>query len=456
MRLKKPKDKLRTFIFSVMVAILIMNPIYFYIVSDPYRFYTDDEVFIHDDNFSYNIIATRTTNEYSFQKTQLNTGVFDAASNTTFVVYSSGINWHQSANSPYIIYFNHTTQTWSPEKEIIKSPVKPDSHNYPTLLIDAEGYLHVFHSFHGNHEILHAKSINPRDINDWEISYIEGTEKATYGAAYQASNGDFYILARITHEHEHEPEYVIKSTDQGQTWTINCIIDPAPVIDYWGTIYTKGIKYESNPEGLHITFGVHQYHNLYMNKHYHVFYSFQDNHLYGVNGQDYGTTLEGSELGGNLLFFDLGGTTVFYNVRIGLDLHEDGRPHIFWREKDTPMGEIMRWASWNGTAWSEFGGQEMEYVNPFSANYTGNDIFALTVIKGSRRVYHIEYNTSSNEILNQSLILQTINTKGRRFSHVLFIEQACPEILGLIIDGPNTPWENPIPVGKMITYGIKH
>ena len=125
-----------------------------------YLFYYDDETFEYGD-YEIKLLAEKTTNEYSFQKTQFNTGVFDEVSNITFIVYSSGTHWRHSAISPHIRYYNHSLETWSAEKEIAVSPVEPDSHNYPSLIMDKEGFLHVFHTFHNNYEILYAKSNAP-------------------------------------------------------------------------------------------------------------------------------------------------------------------------------------------------------------------------------------------------------------------------------------------------------
>lgn len=453
MRRKTRNIALLTLFTIIIISFLLIDPINLFNFGD-----SDDETYVYGD-FNIKFAVEGTTNDYARQKTQLNAGVYDKSSNSTFIVYSSGVNGVLSANSPCIIYFNHTTQEWSQEKEIETSPVEPDAHNYPSLIIDESGYLHVFHTFHANHDILYAKSKEPRDISEWTITYLEGTEKATYGAAYQAKNGDFYLLVRMRLEdytdYDYEPEFMLKSTDHGGTWSITRLIDPGPVKDYWGTIYTKGIHYESQPEGLHITFGVHQHHNGYMNEHFYIFYSFEDNHIYGVNGQDYGGTLEQSEMVGNVLVFDLGGTVDFYNVRIALDLDDSGNPYIFWNEETTDKGDILRWATWDEGNWVISDAQEMEHIGPFGANYIGSGIFELYTKKWGSWAYYYQYDTRENNKTKTSLILHTNDNVERGFSQIMFIENAHPEILGFFIDGDGSNWQNPKPNGKLITFGLK-
>ncbi len=409
-------------------------------------------------DFDIKFAEENMVNDYARQKTQLNGGVYDNESQSTFIPFSSGVNGSNSACSPYIKFFNHSTGRWSTAIEILQSPVEPDSHNYPSLLIDDKGYLHIFHTFHANHEIMYAKSKNPRDISKWDVQFLNGTEKATYGAAFQSSSGDFYLLVRIREDSQdgmdYEPEFILKSSDVGQTWTHIKLIDPSPLVDHWGTIYTKGVHYEPNPEGLHITFGVHQYHNQFLNQHFYTFFNFSDNHLYGVDGKDNGPSLEMTELTGNLVLFDLGGSTLFYNVRMAIDLDEAGNPHIFWAQKKSNGGIYLRWAKWNENGWKITDVEDMDWVSPFGLTYCGEGVFQIYAKKWGTWTYQYVFDTISNTMTNSSLILHTDNNQDRGFSQIMFIENAHPEILGFFIEGDGSSWRSPKPNGKLITFGF--
>jgi len=411
--------------------------------------------------------ATRTVFYPARQKTQLHTGVYDAKSQRTYVVYPAGKKDGLSACSPYIIYYDHKEGFWSIPVEITASPVKPDAHNYPQLLIDSKGHLHVLQAFHGNHDILHAVSKHPEDITSWKVSYIKETKGATYGAAYKAKDGTFYFLSRIrekaTPSHEnYEPEYYLKSTDDGKTWQKQRLIDPRPHADGWGTIYTKGILYSKEPEGLHITFGVHQKHNIYLQKHYYIFFKFSDGQVYNAKGEALGSDVDRKEYEASCLLFAHTHRQDFYNVRVALAQTPDKQPVILYNRKadrdgktsqGTPIKEgeqrLIK-ASWDGQKWLH---QDLGYtsVYPFGAQAISKDKIRLFATK-SRKTFN-EYILEGDK-LTQGKQLAKVQKEDHVLTHIMWLTHSAPSLSGMYYEAPRASWHKPPANGSLFGFAL--
>lgn len=348
--------KKTVFIFSVLLTLLST------VVFAP-------KIFAQGGFFTYQF-ASNTVDVTAGMKNQYRNGAYDGTSNTTYIVYPSGTSGPYSASNPYIRAYNHKTHTWSNEVLIDNSfEWQTDNHNYPQILIDNSGYIHVFSFGHGT-QIVHATSVSPRDVSSWnkETLHPDDIQNATYPAAYKAKNGDFYVVFRQgLSDVWHEPETVLKSTDNGKTWTVQRIIDPFHNTDGWNTIYVKGIYYSPDPEGIHITFGIHKDHNAYFNKHYYVFYSFSDNHIYSVSGVDFGTTIDRNEIEScpECLILDYGRDMYyesFGSQPTAISIDKSGSPQIYYTYLTGPYRGILhikKWdkntKSWLDTAYPDLG-----------------------------------------------------------------------------------------------------
>jgi len=124
--------------------------------------------------------------------------------NRTYVVYQD------AGYDPKIMYFDHTTETWSLPVKVAESPID-DNHGCPALLIDQNGYLHVFYGCHAT-AMKHAKSDSAEDISAWTVQ-ADVDANATYPIARIASNGDIYVFYRSG-----DLSAFRKSTDDGATW----------------------------------------------------------------------------------------------------------------------------------------------------------------------------------------------------------------------------------------------
>ena len=137
---------------------------------------------------------------------------------------------------PYVAAYNHNTQLWNgPFKAGTSilgkdSTKKIDSHGKPTMIIDDEGYIHIFYGGHGGDKALHgenplgghhsgenrhAVSEEPYNISRWrDLNNLPPF--GTYNQAVKMDNGDIYLFYR---HGAHRSDWVYqKSVDNGLTF----------------------------------------------------------------------------------------------------------------------------------------------------------------------------------------------------------------------------------------------
>ena len=149
----------------------------------------------------------------------------------TYVTYQGPLE------DPYIATYNHTTEEWSgPFKAGVsamgkdpKRKKKIDNHGKPSMIIDNDGYIHIFFGGHGgmphhgdnplgNHhygENKHVVSKRPLDISEWEeLDTIPPF--GTYNQVIKMDNGDIYLFYR---HGAHRSDWVYHvSTDNGRNF----------------------------------------------------------------------------------------------------------------------------------------------------------------------------------------------------------------------------------------------
>ncbi|WP_309008720.1 BNR-4 repeat-containing protein [Pelagicoccus sp. SDUM812005] len=148
------------------------------------------------------------------------------------------VSYQGPLEDPYVAAYDHKSDRWTgPFKAGVsamgKDPnrtKKIDNHGKPTLIVDDEGYIHVFYGGHGgtpeahgdnplgNHhygENKHAVSKRPYDITEWEdLDTIPPF--GTYNQAVKMDNGDIYLFYR---HGAHRSDWVYhKSTDNGRSF----------------------------------------------------------------------------------------------------------------------------------------------------------------------------------------------------------------------------------------------
>ena len=134
---------------------------------------------------------------------------------------------------PYVAAYNHNSQRWSGPFQAGTSILgkdstkKIDSHGKPTMIIDDEGYIHIFYGGHGGDKSLHgdnplgghhsgenrhAVSQRPFDITSWrDLNNVPPF--GTYNQVIKMDNGDIYLFYR---HGAHRSDWVYqKSVDNG-------------------------------------------------------------------------------------------------------------------------------------------------------------------------------------------------------------------------------------------------
>ncbi len=188
----------------------------------------------------------------------------------TYIAYQGPLE------DPYVAAYDHTNGEWSgPFKagisEMGKTPgAKIDNHGKPALVIDNEGYVHLFFGGHGgmprhgtnkfgnthNGRQIHVVSKRPQDISSWDV--LDNVSPfGTYNQTVKMDNGDIYLFYR---HGAHRSDWVYqKSTDNGRSFAREVPVlkhlahDGDPIIhDSWYAWFTKG------PGGLII--GQYNYH----------------------------------------------------------------------------------------------------------------------------------------------------------------------------------------------------
>lgn len=146
------------------------------------------------------------------------------------------VSYQGPKEDPYIASYNHQTGQWQGPFRAGISELgrrdggkKFDNHGKPTMLIDDEGYIHIFYGGHGGQASngknplgnthhganKHAVSKRPYDISQWEdLNNI--TPFGTYNQALKMDNGDIYLFFR---HGAHRSDWVYqKSVDNGRTF----------------------------------------------------------------------------------------------------------------------------------------------------------------------------------------------------------------------------------------------
>ena len=148
------------------------------------------------------------------------------------------VSYQGPLEDPYVATYNHATGEWDGPyraglSELGRMPLtegRIDNHGKPTLIIDDEGYIHIFYGGHGgsrrdgvnplgnvhNGRNRHAVSARPYDITEWvDLDNIPAF--GTYNQAVKMDNGDMYLFYR---HGAHRSDWVYhKSTDNGRTFS---------------------------------------------------------------------------------------------------------------------------------------------------------------------------------------------------------------------------------------------
>ncbi|MGL3668374.1 BNR-4 repeat-containing protein, partial [Klebsiella pneumoniae] len=278
-------------------------------------------------------------------------------------------------------------------------------HNNPSVIVDGDGYIHVFTSMHMN-LLRYFKSAAPNDVTNmvdasWNFPDVDWTY--TYPTVARGPEGDVYVMMRRSNRtpvnDTKRPGVVYRYRLASKTWERY-----APVAEADNrSIYPDDMM--AFADGLHLLFQWAHYPSSAVR---HV-------GEYGVIGTDglmrtiNNTPLPMPVTQGQLAYKPLQpgeNPAISDGLKMGIQSAKfafdgEGLSHIVYRFRavDDPTGTYFSKfgvyvATWNGSAWSE---QQIAYVPPERGNTSA--ALAATVQGGKRRVYFsVEYTSSGNTV----------------------------------------------------------
>ena len=316
-------------------------------------------------------------------------GFYDKSVNKTFVTW-------MGANSQAIVKeLDHSTNTWSADK-VVGHPTFVDKHNYPGMLKGADNRLYIFY---GCHNSTMRMTVSPRPLSIdgvWEDKFIDVSERASYPAPVITSNGTIYVFYRDTREDsghaDDRPYQFVKSTDNGNTWTRQMVIDPHPrTTDNMCEVYNGKVTYQpamnGQPAKIHLAWTIageklgRHAHATYGRNVYYAWLNPANDHMYNINGKDLGPTIEKEELDSFCLVLDTGipPTGHLAGLQVSVHYRDNGYPLIYFDNQ--PAGGPGS-ATWNGSAWvfsqiGEHNSDDRELRDPRELEKTGPEAFRV-------------------------------------------------------------------------------
>jgi len=266
--------------------------------------------------------------------------------NRTYVTYQGD----DQDFAPYILYYDHDTNVWSPRYKIADSPLGPpnDNHGPPCLWINDTGYIHVLFGAHGT-PFKHSRSTNPEDISSWTVMDDIGATVTYPHVSYDSTNDVVHLYYRWDDAPDGGDLRYVNSTNNGITWSTE-----QNLVDYvsgrWPYPYGAGGIDPYNNELLHIGWSGYRYSPGLRFNIYYVALNVTTGGLYNASGDYLGTTITESVANASCLVYEKDDNDVW-----GPDVHVDSSstPYVmFTYENTTSSGygtTVFAW--WNGTAW---------------------------------------------------------------------------------------------------------
>ncbi|MFW6456857.1 MAG: BNR-4 repeat-containing protein [Planctomycetota bacterium] len=141
---------------------------------------------------------------------------FQTFNDTTYITFSGTIG-----NEPLIWSVNHESNQWTGPVRVGSNQIGDDMHGNPSMLVDDDGYIHVWYGSHGatTSDKVYARSKNPEDITQWIHPDFE--TDITYPAPTLMSDNTVVVFYRAgNHSMPGSDAWVIRrSEDNGVTWS---------------------------------------------------------------------------------------------------------------------------------------------------------------------------------------------------------------------------------------------
>lgn len=280
----------------------------------------------------------------------------------------------------WVASYNHETGKWVGPLlagiSLMEPRGKIDNHGKPAMVIDDEGYIHIFYGGHGGTAKLgentlgnhnngaqrHIVSKKPLDISSWEL--LENISPfGTYSQVFKMDNGHIYLFYR---HGAHRSNWVYqKSTDHGRTFEEPVSIaltkrrTDRAAVDSW---YLKFLKAPGNKIAARV-----YYHICKDGKHdgerqngYYMEMSAEDHKWRNIQGDILEMPLTKEHADAHALAVNTGDKWV-HGGDIALD--DQGYPHFLLYLGDNTGHvhggpKLLHHHRWNGEEWLVHGGDE--------------------------------------------------------------------------------------------------
>jgi len=256
-------------------------------------------------------------------------------------VYHNGatyIVWQgDTGYDPYIIKYNHSTDTFSDPVKVGANPLSGDSHGAPVVMVDNQSYIHVFYGAHAS-ALKYSKSDNPEDITAWTLQ-ADPDNQCTYPHVLY-DDGAIHLTYRRTSGALGDRVYRI-SEDNGATWGPETLI--IEITASGDSIYATNLELYGIE--LHM---VWKYYDPPASENvYHAYLNLTDNHMYSIDGTDMGASISEAESITNCLAVDSG---VYDMHPFMVHLDDSGNPYIIYNV-ETDTARDIGFTRWTGAEW---------------------------------------------------------------------------------------------------------
>lgn len=354
--------------------------------------------------------------------------IYNASTNKTYMVWQGG----DETCDPYICYYDHSTGRYSDIYKIAENPLTKDLHGAPTMVIDDNGYIHVWFGSHSS-QMKHIKTQYPITSNEFSLDAWGnpegfGVSDATYPVAVKTDDA-IYLFFRRDLEFNNRPWYFTYSTDNGESWSsVQKIIDTTD--GDWGEEYVMGYKYQNNK--IHLTWCEAKHYDI-TDKRRNVYYAYlnlSNHHLYSINDDDLGTCINLSESNDYCMVFDTSSSSVDKSSNhMHIDLDDDGNPYIIFQHDDG-TNRYWKFARWTGDSWNISTicpSADLRFYDGRIKVYSSNDI-DVYITNGSIYKYHYDGSSWTSSLIYSDT----------KINNVALVESARDELKIIFTQGQDT------------------
>jgi len=292
------------------------------------------------------------------------------------------LTWAGTGNHPYVAAYDHDQAQWSEAVRVGTNKIpENDYHGNPSILVDLEGYLHVFYGGHSR-EMRYSRSRKPYRLDEWDdmTSTLPYTQ-STYPQLFVMSDGTIYAFYRRKTHRGHWT--YITSNDHGATWSKeHFVLDGgSPPGRGWYTSFFK----DPARDRIHVVFLWHaSKKNESQNSRRNLY------HLYMDHGEPDWFTMKGTPLSTPVSFHDANQNAMIFDSQnkfnniARVSVTPDGRPvainqvatetarrenhlHVWtgetWRTQTVPVRSLLQPETDEWVGFSEAEGEVQRYVS---------------------------------------------------------------------------------------------